>query len=202
MTPEELARRQPVWQSMSDLFLDTETRWDVPLVARNCAESGYDNAMLERIFWVEVFPEAVGNMLSIFGEWRALHLSEAALIGRAKAGKMPWLHRQLLGGAVESEWRGVCAVTQWLRPLDEPERSRLTNALRLCGRYYFEAPGELPFGVSETEVNAVRELLADAWGRYEPVCRSMLLKDEASTHGARTAAVQRLCAHHPGGNHV
>lgn len=145
---------------MSDLFLDTETRWDIPFIARRCAESGYDEATLERIFWIEVFPEAIQNMLSIFGEWRALDLSEAVLIGRAKAGRMPRLRRQLSGRMVASEWHSVCTVTKWLRPLNESRRMQLP----------------------------------DAWARYEPVCRSMLLTSEASTHDTRAAAVQKLCA--------
>ena len=61
MTKEELLRRKPVWEAMSDLFLDTETRWSVPYVARRCAESGSDDEELERIFWGEVFPEAIPN---------------------------------------------------------------------------------------------------------------------------------------------
>ncbi|EEA01037.1 hypothetical protein BH160DRAFT_3650 [Burkholderia sp. H160] len=189
---EDLERRRRVWEAMSYLFLDTETRWDVPFIARNCAESGYDDVTLERIFWIEVFREAIGNMLSIFGEWRALDLGEATLIGRAQAGRVPWLRRQLWGGMVKSEWCSVRTVTQWLRPLHESQRMQLTKALHWCGRYYFEALGELPFGISEGEVDAVRELFPDAWGRYEPVCRSMLLRSEASTHDARAAVVERF----------
>jgi hypothetical protein len=43
---------------MSDLFLDTGVRWKVSFVTRICADSGYDDATLERIFWIEVFPQA------------------------------------------------------------------------------------------------------------------------------------------------
>lgn len=198
MSPEEIARRRPVWQSMSDLFLDTETRWYVPSVARSCAESGYDDATLERIFWIEVFPETIHNALSACGEWRALDLNEAALIGRAKAGRMPWLRRQFVGKAVKPEWGAVRALTEWLRPLEGAERARLIDALYLCGRYYFEVPGELPLGISDAEVDAVRDVLADAWQRYKPICRSMLLKSEAPTHDARVAAVASLFTRAPG----
>jgi hypothetical protein len=193
MTLEELTRRRPLWQSMSDLFLDTETRWDVPFVARRCAESGYDDTILERIFWIEVFPEAIGNTLSIAGEWCALDLSEAALVARAKSGRMPWLRRWLSGHMVEAEWRAVCTVTKWLRSLDESRRMELTQALHLCGRFYFETPGELPFGLADKEVDVVRDIVPDVWARYEPVCRSMLLASEISTHDARAATVERLC---------
>jgi hypothetical protein len=190
--PEDLEHRRPVWETMSDLFLDTEVRWKVPFVARICADSGYDDATLERIFWIEVFPEALPNMLSIFGEWLGLVLEEAALISRAKTGRMPWLRRYLFGDMVESEWRGALEVTQWLRPLDESRRMQFSHALHLCGRRYFEKPDKPLFGVSQEEVDTLREVLAEVWPRYKPVCRSMLLKNDASVHDARAAAVQRL----------
>jgi len=192
MSPEDLKRRRPVWDAMSDLFLDTETRWDVPLVARICADSDYDDATLERIFWVEVFPEAIPNMLSIFGEWGALDLPEASLISRAKLGRMPWVRQYLWGRMVKSEWRAALDITRWLRPLDKDRRTQLVDALRLCGRRYFEAPDEPLFGVSQEDVDAVREIMADIWPRYEPLCRSMLLKSETPAQAARASAVRRL----------
>lgn len=194
VTPEDLVRRRPVWDAMSGLFLDTEVRWEVPFVARSCAESGYDDGALEHIFWVEVFPEAIGNMLCVAGEWAGLALNEAALVRRANAGKMPWLwlRRRLSGWMVESEWRSTCTVTQWLRPLDKSLRTQFVDALHLCSRYYFETPGEWIPDVWEKTFDAGHEVLADAWQRYEPVCRSMLLDDEAPTHNERVAAVRRL----------
>jgi hypothetical protein len=72
VTSEDLERCQPVWATMSDLFVDAEVRRKVTFVARICADSGYDDATLERIFWIEVFPEALPNMLSIYGEWLGL----------------------------------------------------------------------------------------------------------------------------------
>jgi hypothetical protein len=179
---------------MSNLFLDTEVRRDVPFVARECAESGYDDETLERIFWVEVFPEAIGNMLQVAGEWAMLTLDEAALIRRANAGKMPWLRQRLSGWMVKSEWRSTCAVTQWLRALDEPQRMQFFKALDLCGRIYFETPGTLPLGIPEERGEVAREMLADAWQRYEPFCRAMLVDDEAPTHDERAAAVRRFYA--------
>lgn len=176
---------------MSNLFLDTETRWNVQYVARTCAESGYDDATLARIFWIEVFPSAIRNM-SVAGEWCVLELDEAPLIRRANAGRMPWVQRYLSGGMVKSEWRATLEVTQRMRPLDASQRMQLTHALHLCGRRYFEAPDESLFGVSQEEVDAARGIMADVWPRYEPVCRSMLLKGEAPAHDARAAAVQRL----------
>jgi hypothetical protein len=175
---------------MSDLFLDTETRCYVPHVARLCAESGYDDETLERIFWIEVFPEAIGNLCVLpGGEWGGLILDETMLSRRANAGKMPWLRRCLLGWLVKTQWRGVCALTSWLRPLNAPQRMQLFHTLRLCTRRYFETPAE-PLLCTFEETTP--ELLADVWPRYEPICRSMLLRDEASTHEERAAAVRKM----------
>jgi hypothetical protein len=196
MTPEELARRWPVWDVMSDLFLDTEVRWDVPHIARRCVESGYDDETLERIFWMEVFPEAIGNLLQVAGEWAALALDEAALIRRAEAGKLPRLGQRISqhinGWMVRSEWHGVCAVTQWLRPLDETQRTQWVEALRLLGRYYFETPGEVISGESKEALNMESATLGEIWQRYEPFCRAMLVGKESVTHDERVVAVRRL----------
>jgi hypothetical protein len=180
---------------MSDLFLDTEVRWDIPFIARRCAESEYNDETLERIFWIEVFPEAIGNMLQVAGEWAALALDETALIQRANAGKMPWLARRVSGWMVQSEWEGTCAVTRWLRPLEEPRRTQFVQALRLCGRRYFEIPDTPLPHVSTEAVHTARHVLTEAWQFYEPVCRSMLQKNEAPTHEARAAAVQQFLLH-------
>ncbi|SDR51174.1 hypothetical protein SAMN05443245_6853 [Paraburkholderia fungorum] len=198
LSPEDLARRRPVWAAMSDIFLDTEVRWSVPYIANCCAKSGYDDGTLERIFWIEVFPEATPNLLSIFSQWAGLDLDEAALIRRASASKMPWLRRRLNGWMVESSWRSVCAVTQWLRPLDDSLRLQFVKAFHICGLRYFEAANETISSISRGEIEGMQEIIGDVWQRYEPVCRSMLLKSEASTHETRSAAVRRFCINHLG----
>lgn len=152
---------------MSELFLDTEVRWTVPFIARRCVESGYDAEVLERVFWVEVFPEAIGNLTQVAGEWAGLPLDEKALVKRANEDKVPWLLRRATGWMVEKEWLAVREVTKWLR-----ERPELEPALNVVGRSFFGSEGTQP------EVDAA--LLAEARSRYEPWCRSMLSRDERS----------------------
>lgn len=94
MTHEVLERRRPARDAMSGLFLDTEARWAGPWVARRCAPSGSDDEVLERNFWAEGFPEAIGNLLDVAGEWGALTLDEAALVRRAHHPGVPWLQRR------------------------------------------------------------------------------------------------------------
>ncbi len=190
MTQAELLRRRPVWEAMSDLFLDTETRWSVPYVARRCAESGYDDEALERIFWAEVFPEAIGNLLDIAGEWGMLKLDEQALINRANHGSIPWLTRRAHGAMVQARWLAARQVTSWLRELRADERETRVRALDLLGRRYFEEPTRESLVASPIRMKEVLGLAREEWVRYEPVCRAMLGEEETSM--ACSAAVMKL----------
>ena len=193
MTQDELLRRRPVWESMSDLFLDTETRWSVPYVARRCAESGYDDEALERIFWAEVFPEAIGNLLDIAGEWGMLKLDEQALINRANHGSIPWLTRRAHGAMVQARWLAARQVTSWLRELRADERETRVRALDLLGRRYFEEPTRESLVASPIRMKEVLGLAREEWVRYEPVCRAMLGAEETSMPAdACSAAVMKL----------
>ena len=191
MTRDELLRRRPVWEAMSDLFLDTETRWSVPHVARRCAESRYDDEALERIFWAEVFPEAIGNLLQVAGEWGMLTLDEAALIKRANHGSIPWLTRRAHGAMVQNSWLATRQVTAWLRELSGDERTQRTLALDLLGHRYFEPPGSVCLVASPERVAEVLTLAREEWVRYEPVCRAMLGDDETSMPADGCAAAVR-----------
>ena len=188
MTQDELLRRRPVWAAMSDLFLDTETRWSVPRVARRCAESGYDDEALERIFWAEVFPEAIGNLTQVAGEWGGLALDEQALINRANHGTIPWLSRRAHGALVQDSWLAARQVTAWLRGLSEQELQARATALDLLGRRYFETPTSVSPVATPERMKSVQGIAREEWARYEPVCRG-LGADEAE---ARSAAVRVL----------
>ena len=65
----ELQRRRPVWQALSDLFLDTETRPAVPAAAQVCEASQYSIDELNIIWRHEVSPVLAPNLLSVAGEW-------------------------------------------------------------------------------------------------------------------------------------
>ena len=191
MTQDELLRRRPVWEAMSDLFLDTETRWSVPYVARRCAESSYDDETLERIFWAEVFPEAIDNLLQVAGEWGMLTLSEAALIKRANHGSIPWLARRAHGLMVQDRWLVTRQVTAWLRELTEEERATRVTALDLLGRRFFEEPARESGVATPERMNEVLSVARQEWVRYEPLCRAMLGADEQSMPADGCAAAVR-----------
>lgn len=65
-----LADRQPVWQALASLYLDTELQAeDFALIAQQIAASPYSLAEAKAINRYEVFPTLYRNLLSIGGEW-------------------------------------------------------------------------------------------------------------------------------------
>jgi hypothetical protein len=66
---EDLGNRRPVWEALSDLFLDTDTSlargWRVGVLAA----SPYSLDELQEILVDEVYPVCRSNLFSIAGEW-------------------------------------------------------------------------------------------------------------------------------------
>lgn len=79
---------------MSDLFLDTETRWFIPAVAKALLDSGYCEQTLNAIWRHEALPEFGSNLLCVAGEWAALPVNERRLARRARR---PFWRRLRLG---------------------------------------------------------------------------------------------------------
>ncbi len=178
MDADELIRRRLVWDAMSELFLAVETRLDVPFVARRCAESGYPDAVLDKAFWIEVFPEAIENLLSPAGETAKLTLDEHALVERAETGRIQVGLRLRHGRLVTDEWGAALKLTAWMRDLSADERDRHAHVLDLLGRRFFAYP-EDEAGIATPEAFAEHRGFAhELWRRYEPVCRTMCRQDE------------------------
>jgi hypothetical protein len=67
---EDLPNRVPVWQVMSEFYLDTELdEHDIVRIAQRCAASPYSVAELDRIMFCEVGPAFAANLASMAGEW-------------------------------------------------------------------------------------------------------------------------------------
>lgn len=66
---EDLQNRKPVWEALSDLFLDTDTSlarsWRVGILAA----SPYSIEELQAILVDEVYPVCRSNLFSVAGEW-------------------------------------------------------------------------------------------------------------------------------------
>lgn len=69
-TEAQIAERMPVWEALSEFFLDTELQpEDLTWIAKILAGSRYSTHELEEILFYEVYPVCKWNMLSVAGEW-------------------------------------------------------------------------------------------------------------------------------------
>jgi hypothetical protein len=118
--PEELLARRPVWEALSDLFLDTDVslarKWRVEALAK----SPYSVEQLQSILVEEVYPVCKYNLFSIAGEWAGFDPEwlERKILRRL-ASPLRFLHAINLGRFtvhLSSEWRatkaGIAAVRQ------------------------------------------------------------------------------------------
>lgn len=71
----DLERRRPVWNAMSELYLDTKLELDdLKRIANVLRSSRYCEAELELIMFGEVFPVLIPNLWSMAGEWSGFDL--------------------------------------------------------------------------------------------------------------------------------
>lgn len=83
MNAVELARREPVWLALSELYLDTELQpADFRRIRAVFDQSGYSAQEIRRIDYEEVGPILYGNLLSAAGEWAGF--DEAALLAAVR----------------------------------------------------------------------------------------------------------------------
>ena len=69
LTTKDLEYRRPVWEALSDLFLDTDNSFTHPGRIAGLVASPYSLDELERILIDEVYPVCGSNLFSIAGEW-------------------------------------------------------------------------------------------------------------------------------------
>ena len=71
---EQIDERMPVWDALSEFFLDTELQADDhERIANTLAKSRYSEAELDGILAHEVYPVCKWNMLCVTGEWAGFH---------------------------------------------------------------------------------------------------------------------------------
>ena len=70
LSESEIEKRIPVWNALSDLFLDTELD-DIThkYIAKVVVESGYEPQEIHNILWKEVLPAVGDNLRIVAGEW-------------------------------------------------------------------------------------------------------------------------------------
>jgi hypothetical protein len=114
---EDLERRRPVWEALSDLFLDNELQdYDHRHIARVLAASGYTNEELELILRHEVGRVVGENLLCVAGVWDLFDpkwLEEEIL--KNQRGWRRWIPRCSGFGMIRKDWQRVCVLLDELR---------------------------------------------------------------------------------------
>lgn len=71
LSSKEIDCRLPVWQAMSDLFLDTELQeFQYKYIAKVIVASEFTAQEIHYILWNEVFPALADNLRIVSGEWQ------------------------------------------------------------------------------------------------------------------------------------
>lgn len=180
---------------MTDLFLDTETRWSVPWVALRCAESGLDDATLDQVFWCEVFPLAIFNLHDIAGEWAMLELPENALIAAAEKAERDRVQELTSAWMVKHTWDAALVLCRRLRA-EPAERWRpLMQTWDVLGKRFLEDVGRALLSDPAKTLTAARAAGVDVqreWAFYEPVLKMMVGDSEEKTMAGRLAEVAAM----------
>ncbi len=67
---KEIEKRKPIWNAISDFYLDTELQYsDYERIATEFIKTGKTIQQLKEIDFYEVFPVLKGNLMSVAGEW-------------------------------------------------------------------------------------------------------------------------------------
>ena len=120
---EDLVNRRPVWEALSDLFLDTDISFTYQWRIDVLAASPYSITELEDILIDEVYPICKYNLFSVAGEWAGFDLTWLEdQIRRRLNSALRCFHAMNLGRITVplwSEWRttkaGIAAVRRSMR---------------------------------------------------------------------------------------
>ena len=113
--------KRPVWNALSDLFLDTELRdEDFDRIAAQLASSSFTIREIETILRLEVTPAVRSNLRSMAGEWSGFDEEWLAARVLAKAKKESFWNRKV-SRSVRSDWQQIRNRIEILRNRKEPE---------------------------------------------------------------------------------
>ncbi|AZI43310.1 hypothetical protein EHF33_11615 [Deinococcus psychrotolerans] len=180
-TPAQLAVRRRVWDAFGELFLDTDTRPSLPLIARRLAESGLDEAALGEIWREEVTPALLFNLTLVAGEWAYFDLDwleeqivrRRAIRHQLKRWSLSALMQQVWSSEVEPAYAAAMRLRSGLLVLPTAERSaRAAIWHRLARAYFWSEVSPL------TACPASAVDLKTVWADLEPTLRPLLLKSE------------------------
>lgn len=115
---EDVRNRRPVWEALSELFLDTELQpVDFDRLGRALAASAYTLDGIEEILYGEVYPICIWNLRCVAGEWAGFDsdsLQEAILYYQRSWLKIPRF-LQMGHWMIRKPWREIVEVFQTCR---------------------------------------------------------------------------------------
>jgi hypothetical protein len=115
---EDLAAREPVWDALSTLFLDTDVSLSREWRSEILAASPYTMQELEEILAEEISPVCSWNKISVAGEW---------------AGFDPdWLREKVLRNYRTPSWLSRIGRKRILRSQEWRETKKLVTHLRVA----------------------------------------------------------------------
>src|SRR5688500_16640423 len=182
MDAQELERRRRVWRALTEVFLDTETRWFFPWIAGELLASGYTREELGAIWRREMVPVYASNLFQVAGEWEGLAVDEPALLRRAsrRPGILAWLAARFLSG----QWKRILELRALLERAPEDLRPRLVGAWTAFAHAYLERSID-PAVLDEESVTGLRacgltreQCEASFAEDFRPIYSKLLLGDE------------------------
>lgn len=110
---EDLKRRRPVWEVLSDMFLDTELQVsDHDRIASRLIESEYTLEEIREILMHEVFPVCIPNLHSPAGEWAGIDLDwiEQKVLTRRRSRWLDPLIYYKSYWMIRRHWRAIVQI--------------------------------------------------------------------------------------------
>jgi hypothetical protein len=146
----ERAQRHDLWEAMADLFLDTETRYQIPALAGRCVRNGLTPEAARNIWRHEVTPAVWHNLMDVAGEWAGW--PREWLVARIEEGQRQtppsWadaLRYHATAWAIDPVWRAVERCIDVLAQLSPSEAAKRQATLTWLARVFFDfVPGARP----------------------------------------------------------
>ena len=109
---DDLAARRPVWQALSQLYLDTDIESNLPGIAATLAAAPYTLAQLHEILRFEVNPVLHWNLHATAGVWSGFDAQwlEQEILRRSRHPR--WLRALATQRALRWHWAALAADVQ------------------------------------------------------------------------------------------
>jgi hypothetical protein len=111
----DLTARAPVWEAMSELYLDTDITLLHAATAQVCANSPYSLAELREILVYEVNPVLWSNAYSVAGVWQGFGQDELRTEILRRQTQSRWRRRLLPQPVLRHDWRAIEPLIDALR---------------------------------------------------------------------------------------